>query len=85
MSEVDLESLLDDPERKVDEIGEYRFGDRVELTEDIELSFEGAQGRLLLERVGGEEYGNVREAIFFVEDGMDMPMEVYSGQFRVLV
>lgn len=83
--EINLDELLDDPERKVEELDGYHFGDRIELINDIEFSYAGAQGRLLLETVGAEQYGNLRKQMFFVEDGMDMPMEVHPSQFRVLL
>ena len=82
MSEINLDDLLDEPDRKVEELDGYKFGERVRLTEDIEFSHEGAEGRLLLETVGGEEYGNLHDAMHFVEDGMDLPMEVEPHQIR---
>lgn len=75
---AELDALLDDPERKVETHEGWTYGERVRVVQDDENEglFEGTEGNLLIEKLGAAEYGNVRVGVFFVEDGMDGPVEV---------
>lgn len=83
----ELEALLDELDRKVEEYDGLRFGDRGRIVEDNEnlMIYEGEEGYVILETVGAPEYGNVHTGVYFLVDGSDSPMQVTSDLIEVII
>lgn len=80
-----LDAELDDPERKVEEYEGIYFGQKARVLEDDEENgvFEGDEGRIIIEKLGAAEYGNLRTAMFIIIDGMG-PVEVEPENLELI-
>ena len=85
MTDEELQQTVDDLRGKgieiedpVPEFQGWNFGERVRPIEDDDERgiFADEEGVLVIERVGSENYGNVRVAMYFVADGCDSGNEV---------
>lgn len=69
---------LTEIDRPVKEKDGWSFGERVTPLEDDEEHgiYTGTDGYLILEEVGGEEYGNLQVKAYYLEDEMDAVNEI---------
>lgn len=73
-----LDEHVDDVGRKVEEHNGRKFGERVEVGDDVDDAmgpFLGEQGWLIMQTVGAAKYGNERVWTGVLVDGTEMPVE----------
>jgi hypothetical protein len=76
---AELAEYLDEGDRAVEEHSGFKFGDRVRVIEDSDdpdSVYAGDEGLLIIEKVGAEQYANVRVGLFIVEPGVRDVVEV---------
>lgn len=75
---ADLRAKGVETERPVKEHDGWTIGTRVRVLEDDEDNglYADTEGIVLPEEVGAVEYQNLHVKLFFLEDGMDAPIDV---------